>query len=199
MLKDSDPAAYEKLEQKLNRTRLVRAIEKARNPVQEKLFLPLENIEFLVMGTFYPRPDVRARIRARLESRLAVGMLDEVSSLHKNGLSWERLEYFGLEYRWLARHLQGQMSYKEMLEGLYIKICDFAKSQDVWFRKMEREGVSIHWFRPLEEAGHIEQLAEDFLADRPLPAPLRRMSEIHYGPMSSIPPTHKNALLELHK
>ena len=37
------------------------------------------------------------------------------------------------------------MSYNDMFEKLNIAIRQFAKRQMTWFRRMERNGVDIHW------------------------------------------------------
>ena len=109
-------------------------------------------------------------------------MLDEARHLHDvRGISWERLEFFGLEYRYMALHLQGKLTYEEMRDQLLIKIRQFAKRQDSWFRNMERNGVPIYWHRPGAFAGALA-LCRDFLAGKELPEPEFRLSETFYGP-----------------
>ena len=56
-----------------------------------------------------------------------------------------RLIYYGLEYKFITQYLRGDFSYGEMREKLYFAICQFAKRQRTWFRKMEREGCRIEW------------------------------------------------------
>ena len=57
----------------------------------------------------------------------------------------ERLESFGLEYRFIARYLRKKMTRDEMAAGLETAIGQFAKRQMTWFRRMEKKGVSIEW------------------------------------------------------
>ncbi len=137
--------------------------------------------DWLVLGVRVDRKEMHRRIEARLDARLKGGMIEEVAKLHESGVSWERLEWFGLEYRHLAWHLQGRLDYASMREALLIKIRQFAKRQDSWFRKMEREGVAIHWLGPqgFEEAS---DLLSRFLAGRPLPAPDFRLMNVKFGP-----------------
>ena len=61
----------------------------------------------LVLGIRCERETLRRRITARLEARLAAGMIDEVRALQEKGLGWERIDSFGLEYRYIGRYLQG--------------------------------------------------------------------------------------------
>lgn len=124
---------------------------------------PLENAEYLVLGAFRPRAEIHRRIEARLDERLAHGMIDEIRHLHdERKVSWEKLESFGLEYREVSRYVQGGVPFEEMRNHLLVKIRQFAKRQDTWFRKMQKEGVVIHWLPPdaLDEA---ERLCHEFL------------------------------------
>jgi tRNA dimethylallyltransferase len=68
-----------------------------------------------------------------------------VSRLQSLGLSWKRLDSFGLEYRYIASYLQNLITKDEMTAKLQIAIGQFAKRQMTWFRRMERKGVSIEW------------------------------------------------------
>lgn len=98
-----------------------------------------------VFGIHWERTELKKRISARLKQRLDEGLVDEVSRLHARGLSWKRLDSFGLEYRYAAQYLQKKMTKDEMFTRLEIAIGQFAKRQMTWFRRMERKGVRIHW------------------------------------------------------
>ena len=37
------------------------------------------------------------------------------------------------------------MGFDDMVKTLNTRIHQFAKRQDTWFRRMERQGVVIHW------------------------------------------------------
>jgi len=102
-------------------------------------------INALIIGLKPDRKALREKIRLRLNKRLDSGLIEEVKSLHKSGVSWERLCYFGLEYRYVARHLQGEMNRNDMTQRLYSAIYGLAKRQETWFRRMERNGHKINW------------------------------------------------------
>ena len=72
-------------------------------------------------------------------------MTAEVQRLVDSGVAPERLMRFGLEYRHVTRHLLGQCTEEEMFRDLFTDIRRFAKRQMTWFRRMERNGVAIHW------------------------------------------------------
>lgn len=102
-------------------------------------------IEPIVFGVKNPRDIERQKIKIRLEERLRDGMVDEMRALMASGVKEEDLTYYGLEYKYVTLHAVGKMSYDEMKEQLYIAICQFAKRQMTWFRRMERMGVKILW------------------------------------------------------
>ena len=113
-------------------------------------------------------------------------MIEEVRNLHtKHHISYARLERLGLEYREISRYLANEISYEEMRGTLLNKIRQFAKRQDIWFRKMERNGQLIHWLpKTPEVANQAVQLIKQFCAGEPLPPITLRLSEINYGKQS---------------
>jgi tRNA dimethylallyltransferase len=144
----------------LDRERLVRAIEIARYE-KDHAPVPLPALHPLVIGIRWDREALRRRITARLKERLSNGMIEEVARLHAGGIPWDTLEFYGLEYRFVARHLKGDIARNDMVQQLNSAIHDFAKRQETWFRRMERNGVVIHW---LEGNGDPLAAASNFLA-----------------------------------
>lgn len=57
------------------------------------------------------------------------------------------LIFFGLEYRYVGLYLRGVLSYKDMFDTLNTRIHQFAKRQETWFRRMEKQGIQIHWIK----------------------------------------------------
>ncbi|KUG25320.1 trna dimethylallyltransferase [hydrocarbon metagenome] len=104
-----------------------------------------KRINSLTIGVKLDRDLIKQRITHRLKERLASGMIDEVKSLVRNGVTHDKLKFFGLEYKYVSQFLQGSLSYNDMYQKLNSAIHNFAKRQMTWFRKMEREGINIHW------------------------------------------------------
>ena len=148
------------------RKRLIRALEiaiyEAEHPVNRTAYLP-KNTYYI--GTLVSRDERNARIDRRLDARLEEGMVEEIRSLldgshpalksqpaSKEGqeqdrrpISAEDLIYYGLEYKFVTKHIIGELSYEQMRTGLATAIHQFAKRQMTWFRGMERKGIRIHW------------------------------------------------------
>jgi tRNA dimethylallyltransferase len=138
-----------------NTKRALRAIEIEeyyRNHPQVEPRMP--RINSLMIGVKYDRTSQRRRITERLKQRLGKGLVDEVTRLLNEGLSPQALTYYGLEYKFITLYLKGELSYDDMFVKLNTAIHQFAKRQMTWFRRMERQGVTIHWldgYLPLEE------------------------------------------------
>ena len=144
----------------LEKERVIKALEiiEAKKLGFETTSLLRPQINPLIIGTTLSRPELLKNISLRLSERLENGMLDEVQSIHDSGISWERLEKLGLEYRFCSQFLQGKISSKdELFEKLFIAIRQFAKRQETWFRMMEKKGVEIIWLEPRSKQQRIEE------------------------------------------
>lgn len=120
-----------------NRRRIIRAVE-----ISEQGFpfttshVNAPRYEFCQLGLTWPRDVLRERIRSRLRERLGEGMVGEVRHLLDEGVSFGRLEALGLEYRFVARFLQGgYASEEELFDELSRAIYRFAMRQLAWFRR----------------------------------------------------------------
>jgi len=149
-----------------DRKRLLQAIHIAESRHQQSPELVWPEFSALILGIKVPREETRRRITSRLQLRLKEGMIEEVNQLHKQGISWEKLDFFGLEYRFIAQHLKGELSYNDMFQKLNSAIHYFAKQQEKWFRRMERSGLQIHWLEQDERLfENAHQVIMNFIAD----------------------------------
>ncbi|MDH5442635.1 MAG: tRNA (adenosine(37)-N6)-dimethylallyltransferase MiaA [Candidatus Nomurabacteria bacterium] len=122
---------------KHNHVRLVRALEiidtlgyVPENTTGDSLF----DIQWEILDL--PDDKLRYRIHERNVARIENGLIEEVQELNNNGVSWERLEKFGLEYRYVSQFINGKIESKEkLIEILDAKTWQFAKRQRLWFRK----------------------------------------------------------------
>lgn len=125
---------------KNNKRRLIRALEiilKTGGPVP-KLEIKKPDFDVLIIGIEKPKKQLNKLIKKRLLKRLRQGMLNEAKKLRKAGVSFKRLEEFGLEYRYMAYYLQEKMDYKTMISKLQKETEHYAKRQMTWFKKDKR-------------------------------------------------------------
>ncbi len=129
----------------LERDRLERAIEIALY-LETAIPEPAPPTSPLILGIEWNRKTLRQRIATRLRSRMEAGLVEEVEDLIAQGVGWPRLEQLGLEYRFVSRYLRGKInSQNDLTQKLSGEICRFAKRQETWFRRMEKNGTTIHW------------------------------------------------------
>jgi len=145
-------------EDRHNRHRLMRKLEVALRSEDKNYFLSIGIKKSLVIGVKLERARIREKISQRLEKRLQEGMIEEVQHILQQGISIDWLMSLGLEYKYITLFLQGQLTYDEMKKQLETAIHRFAKRQETWFRRMEKRGITIHWFNPEHES--FEQLLE---------------------------------------
>ena len=131
-----------------SKKRTIRAFEIGLSKERKKQKTEIEHFRqfnFCVIGIAPERKIVRKKITNRLKLRLDNGMIDEVEDLLKNGLPRERLDYFGLEYKFIGKFLNGDLNYNDMFQKLNVAIHQFSKRQMTFFRRMEKRGIKINW------------------------------------------------------
>ncbi len=143
----------------LDKERTIKAIliEENKKQVNYKI-----SINPMVIGVYDDREIVKKRIRERLKKRLHSGMIEEVELLLKNGVTHDKLKFFGLEYKLISMYLKNELNYNDMYQKLASAIINFSKCQMTWFRKMEREGIKINWIKN-DEINKAEALINTFL------------------------------------
>jgi len=136
----------------ISKRRLIRSIEILEDKNQLNMKKLGKNIlnDALVIGIKTDRPIILESIKNRLHERLKEGMVEEVENLIKAGLDYERLNYFGLEYKIIGQYLAQKIDYNEMIDLITIGINKFSKRQMTFFRRMEKRGINIHWFNKNE-------------------------------------------------
>ncbi len=139
--------------EKNNKRRLIRYIEiLSKGRKQEMSRKGNDEYDFEIIGVTYPKEELKKRIYQRLIDRLEKeDMIGEVKRLHKQGLSWERLESFGLEYKFIAQYLQDKLDYDETVNKIYIASCQYAKRQMTWLKRWEGQGRGISWYDNIKD------------------------------------------------
>ena len=156
-LKELDQKRAETID-KHNKRRLIRAIEivlKTKKPVPELKKIPLP-YPVLILGIKKKKDELEKLIEKRFLKWLEEGFLKEVFNLKKMGLSWKRIEEFGINYRTASQYLQKLITEDEFIKKSLIELRNYAKRQMVWFKRDKR----IIWIKTQKEA---ERLIKMFL------------------------------------
>ncbi|MDO8633071.1 MAG: tRNA (adenosine(37)-N6)-dimethylallyltransferase MiaA, partial [Candidatus Wildermuthbacteria bacterium] len=135
-LKKLDPVRAKTIESQ-NKRRLIRALEiihATGKPVPQFKKHPLPYL-VIFLGLKKPPEELKKLIKKRFLTMLKKGLLAEVKKLKSSGLSWQRIESFGLEYREASQYLQGKLTKTQMIERAVKATEDFARRQMTWFKK----------------------------------------------------------------
>ncbi len=157
LLKKKDGRRAKTIDSK-NRRRLIRALEIIEKTKQPIPVFKKNKAEFdlLIIGIKKSQQDLKKLIEKRLYKRLKQGMITEIKRLKKQGLSWKRLEEFGLEYRFIAQYLQNKITHNQMIDKIQKESEHYTKRQMTWFKRDKR----IHWINKRKQA---DKLIKGFL------------------------------------
>ena len=154
-LKAKDPKRAETIDAQ-NKVRLIRALEivealGAVPPLPKQQGVRSKEQAYVII-TLNPSQEILYRnISVRLDKRLEQGMVAEIEKLRAEGISWKRLESFGLEYKYVALLLENKIELQDMKERLEFEIRHYAKRQLTWLRRFEKSHP-LHWITTPSEA-----------------------------------------------
>ncbi|WP_029391778.1 tRNA (adenosine(37)-N6)-dimethylallyltransferase MiaA [Streptomyces xiaopingdaonensis] len=132
-----------------NGRRIVRALEvieitgrpfTANLPGHESVY------ETLQLGVDVPRPELDARIAARVDRMWGAGLVAEVRELERRGLREGRTASRALGYQQILAALAGACTEEEARAETVRATKRFARRQDSWFRRDPR----VHWLSGAE-------------------------------------------------
>ncbi len=97
----------------------------------------------LRIGLTRPRPELYARVDARIEAMFAEGLLDEVRALLDAGYSPDLPSMSSIGYRECVAVLRGELSLDEAKSLMRRQTRAFVRRQSNWFKAQD---PAIHWF-----------------------------------------------------
>jgi tRNA dimethylallyltransferase len=159
------PKEYIKQVDRHSKKRLIRGIEVAEHFSKHGKLPAIADLPYrpFYIGIKTEVEERKNYISERLKKRLDEGLMVEVEGLLNAGISHERLEVFGLEYKFASYYLKKEITKEELFSRLQTAIFQFAKRQMTWFRKMEKEGIEIHWVeRGVDLKDLLEELKKKF-------------------------------------
>jgi tRNA dimethylallyltransferase len=140
-----DPGAARQIDYR-NVRRTVRALEvilRTGRRFSEQRGRSPSPYETLLLGLSRPRPELFARIDARIEAMLAAGLVSEVQALLAKGYSPELPTLSAIGYREVIAHLQGEITLEEAVVRIKRSTRQFVRRQANWFKETDPD---IYWF-----------------------------------------------------
>jgi len=149
-LKAFDPEAAEKIDPR-NVRRTIRALEvimTTGKKFSEQRGQGESPYHLITIGLTRPRPELYARIDARIESMFANGLLDEVKGLLAKGYSSDLPTMSAIGYRECVSVIEGKLSIEQAKVEMRRATRIFVRRQSNWFKESD---PNIHWLYAGEE------------------------------------------------
>lgn len=120
--------------------------------------------DLLLLGITRPRPELYARVDARIDAMIAAGLVDEVRGLLAQGYSPTLPALSAIGYREIIPYLKGEISLDESVIQIKRDTRVFVRRQANWFKL---DDPAIHWFPSgPETAAAMETTVRKWLASR---------------------------------
>ena len=165
-LAECDPATFERIDRQ-NPRRVIRAVEvirltgkpfSAQRAAWNGAAHDAQDVSSLIVLT-RAKPDLDARINARVDAMFAAGLVAETEALLRCGLAENPAALQAIGYRQVVEHLRGERSLPETIELVKVRTRQFAKRQLTWFRRQ----AAARWVEIAPDE-KLEQTARRVLA-----------------------------------
>ena len=149
-LQTIDPEAARRIDPR-NLRRSIRALEvlfhsgRRFSDQQKKSGAPYR---ILQLGLNRPRPELYARIDARIDNMVDSGLVEEVKDLLESGYAEDSPPLTAIGYRQIVAYLDGEMTLEEAVQQIRRDTRKFVRRQANWFKATDPQ---IHWFQAGEE------------------------------------------------
>ena len=120
--------------------RVIRALEIYEitgKPKSEQKDEQIPRFDFTAVSIEYPRETLYERINLRVEQMFANGLLEEVQSLLRQGVTIDMQSMQGIGYKEVAEGLQNGWTQTEMIELIQKNTRNYAKRQQTFFKRMQ--------------------------------------------------------------
>lgn len=120
--------------------RVIRALEIYEitgKPKSEQKDEQIPRFDFTAVSIEYPRETLYERINLRVEQMFANGLLEEVQSLLRQGVTIDMQAMQGIGYKEVAEGLQNGWTQAEMIELIQKNTRNYAKRQQTFFKRMQ--------------------------------------------------------------
>jgi len=116
--------------------------------------------DFIVLGIDPDREKLYNKINKRVDRMVNDGSIDEVKKIYKKYNNKALPALTGIGYKQIIEYLNNEVSLEEAIDKIKQSTRNYAKRQMTWFRRMEKQGIEIHWNKNTKE---IKKLLKNFL------------------------------------
>ena len=159
-----DPQAMEKISIN-DKKRIMRVLEiykaTGKNKTEQEIESRKKGVkyDYKVFAINWEREKLYERINKRVDIMIEQGLIQEVEQLLKKYNEFPTAMQ-GLGYKEVVEHLQGHMTYEEMIEKIKMETRRYAKRQLTWFRK-NKETI---WLDATKEKDYNVSQIENYIS-----------------------------------
>jgi tRNA dimethylallyltransferase len=118
----------------------------------------------LILGLTRPRPELYARIDARIDAMLNAGLIEEVASLLALGYDPGLPSLSAIGYRQIVDYLQGEIGLEEAIIQMKRSTRRFVRRQANWFKP---DDPQIKWFQVTDDIlDQMSGIMKEFLTSK---------------------------------
>jgi tRNA dimethylallyltransferase len=119
----------------------------------------------LQLGISRPRPELYARIDARIQAMLAAGLVEEVQGLLSSGYTADLPPLSAIGYREIMAYLKGEMTLEAAVTEIKRATRVFVRRQANWFKANDPD---IHWREASPQiVNEMEAIIQNWLVGAP--------------------------------
>ncbi|MFP3897290.1 MAG: tRNA (adenosine(37)-N6)-dimethylallyltransferase MiaA [Anaerolineales bacterium] len=144
-LRKVDPESAESIDVN-NVRRVIRALEvyeETGTPISELQKREPPDYDVFKIGLTMPRPDLYARIDARVDRMIEEGLVQEVEDLLERGYDFDLPSMSAVGYPEIGRYLRDEVPLDEAVESIKTRTHRIVRQQYNWFKPSD---PAIHWF-----------------------------------------------------
>jgi tRNA-2-methylthio-N6-dimethylallyladenosine synthase len=101
--------------------------------------------DFIIFGIDPNREKLYKKINTRVEQMVSDGSIEEVKKIYKKYPNKKLVALTGIGYREIIEYLDKKISLEAAINKIKQNTRHYAKRQMTWFRRMEKQGLKIHW------------------------------------------------------
>ena len=153
-LKANNPESASNIDLK-NKIHVVRALEYAlafKQSISTSQGTSECPYDFLVFGIDPGKEKLYKKIEQRVLNMIETGLIKEVENIFKQYSDKSLVALSGIGYKEILEYLNNNISQQDAIELIQKNTRHYSKRQMTWFRRMEKQGIKIHWNIPLQKA-----------------------------------------------
>lgn len=145
LLVEKDPIASEKIHPN-NLKKVIRGLERISEEGRirsfEESFKATQDYDVVLIGLKRDREELYRRINQRVDLFMEQGLIKEVKSLMKDGLSDDNISMMGIGYKEIYDYIQGQTDLERAITLIKQNSRHLGKKQMTWFKRYK----GVKWF-----------------------------------------------------